>query len=191
MPTIRVQPGEFFNPMPDGRTNIPRRFNVIEKDDQGHEIELEVEVDQWGQPRCRRVTVLGGEAITGETLRSIPIARALRLVTAQLAEFAVIQRREDGALVGIPPSDEERRQIRSKYGDARRPRRGSPVTEDNLRAVAEMYRDALRSGVRGPTQAVAKRMHVSRSTAGRWVSMARERGLLGAATPGARGERGA
>ena len=67
--------------------------------------------------------------------------------------------------------------------DPRRPRRGSPITEDNLLEVARVYREAVKHGD-PPTQAVADGMNVARSTAARWVAAARTRGLLGPAMRG-------
>ncbi len=68
-----------------------------------------------------------------------------------------------------------------------RPHRGIPLTDDDLNTVVRIYRAALATG-EPPTQAVAKQMFVARSTAGRWVAAARERGLLGKAKPRAGGE---
>jgi hypothetical protein len=70
---------------------------------------------------------------------------------------------------------------------SRRPRQGSPLTDDNLRQVAELYRVAVERGD-PPTQTVADAMHVARSTAARWVGAARKRGFLGPAVRGRGGE---
>jgi hypothetical protein len=70
---------------------------------------------------------------------------------------------------------------------ARQPRQGSPLTDDNLRQVAELYRVAVEHGA-PPTQTVADQMHVARSTAARWVGAARKRGFLGPAVRGRGGE---
>ncbi|MGI8868763.1 MAG: hypothetical protein ACR2F6_07920 [Mycobacteriales bacterium] len=53
-------------------------------------------------------------------------------------------------------------------------------TEDTLKWVARSYRLALILG-EPPTRAVERDLRVPRSTAGRWVALARERGHLGAA----------
>jgi hypothetical protein len=83
----------------------------------------------------------------------------------------------------------ERATFYERYAkDARRPRRGSPVTDEHLRRVAALYRAALERGD-PPTQTVGDEMHAGRSTAARWVAKARERGLLGEALPGKAGER--
>ena len=60
--------------------------------------------------------------------------------------------------------------------------------DDKLRRLADLYRTALANGD-PPTQTAADALGVPRSTVARWVAKARERGLLGAATPGKAGER--
>ncbi len=70
---------------------------------------------------------------------------------------------------------------------ARLPRQGSPLTDENLHQVAELYRAAVEHGD-PPTQTVADAMHAARSTAARWVAAARERGFLGPAVRGRGGE---
>jgi transposase len=55
------------------------------------------------------------------------------------------------------------------------------VTEEVLRWVANTYRLAYAVG-ESPKQAVATAFDIAPATAGRWISRAREVGLLGAAT---------
>jgi hypothetical protein len=69
----------------------------------------------------------------------------------------------------------------------RKPRQGARLTDDELQVAAEVYRDALRRGAH-PTQTVQRVMHVSRSTAGRWVMECRKRALLGPTTERRAGE---
>ena len=69
----------------------------------------------------------------------------------------------------------------------RAPRRRGRVSDDVLRQAAAIYRAASFAGP-APTNAVKDQMSVSRATAGRWVSMARERGFLGKTQPGMAGE---
>ncbi len=71
--------------------------------------------------------------------------------------------------------------------DPRRPRRGSPVSDGDLREVAKLYRTAYERDD-PPTRTIADTMHVSRPTAARWVGKARERGFLGKAKRGQAGE---
>jgi hypothetical protein len=92
-----------------------------------------------------------------------------------------------GGTVG-PLTTNERAQFYERYArDARRPHRGSPVTDENLRQVAKLYRAAIKRGD-PPTETVAETMHIARSTAARWVTRARERKLLGPALRGRAGE---
>lgn len=70
---------------------------------------------------------------------------------------------------------------------ARQPRRGIPITDDDLRHVADVYRASMAEG-RPPTLTVAETMHVARPTASRWIARARARGFLGPARRGAAGE---
>lgn len=69
---------------------------------------------------------------------------------------------------------------------SRQPRRGIPLTDDDLRDIAAMYREAVRVS-RAPTEALAQRMGVSRPTMSRWIAKARERGFLGPARQGSAG----
>ena len=55
-------------------------------------------------------------------------------------------------------------------------RRG--LSDDRLRAVAEIYKGLVAEGERYPVKALAALQHVDKSTASRWVSAARRRGLL-------------
>lgn len=162
-----------FDPEADGRP--------------GHALELEVAVDERGVPRCRSFTVRAhdnGPEVTGETLRRLPVRTLVRDATARVAaQWRLSEAQgEDMRLVPASPS-EGLETYRALLEDARRPRRGSPITDDHLRQVADLYRTALARGD-APTQTVADSMHVVPSTAGRWVKRARERGFLGPTTPG-------
>jgi transposase len=63
-----------------------------------------------------------------------------------------------------------------------RARAGGGPSDEDLRAVADVYGLAFVTGG-APTKTVMERLGLPRSTAGRWIKMARERGLLGPATP--------
>lgn len=158
---------------------------------------LEVRVDTaTNTPAVDAMTVLrtgdyaeAGPPITGATVRRLAVDALLRRAIDRVAEpiellkleghvgvFQLVRDREAGSDVG--------------YGGrpARQPRRmrttKSPITDDVLRRVAELYRAADRA----PTQAVADQLHVSRSHAGRLVAQARDAGHLGATKPGRAGE---
>ena len=66
------------------------------------------------------------------------------------------------------------------------PRRNR-ITDELLERVAAVYRRAIDDGT-PPKQAVALAESVSKATAGRYVMKARERGFLGATSPGKKGE---
>jgi len=77
-----------------------------------------------------------------------------------------------------------------KGGIARRkrefaPQKGVAVTPDALDEVAAVYREAWKRGA-PVTDAVAQRFHISRSTAGKRIMMARKAGLLDGIGRGAR-----
>jgi integrase len=59
---------------------------------------------------------------------------------------------------------------------------GGGPSDADLRAVADVYQLAYVTGG-APTKTVMERLGLPRSTAGRWIALARERGLLGPATP--------
>jgi hypothetical protein len=59
---------------------------------------------------------------------------------------------------------------------------GRGPTEQDLRAIAITHQVAYTTN-NPPTRTVMQRFDLPRSTASRWVRMARERGLLGPATP--------
>ena len=156
---------------------VPSKF-LARTDELGLEIEMETD----GTPRVRAVIVLG-EDIKSEQLRHLPIGRLTREAVAGAA------RKMDGGMFRLvsTPVDEAAEFYNDYVQTACPVRKGSPVTEEHLRQVADAYRAAIEDG-KPPTQTIADTMHASRPTAARWVQKARERGLLGAALPGRAGE---
>jgi hypothetical protein len=65
---------------------------------------------------------------------------------------------------------------------SQRARAGGGPAEEDLRNVATLYQVAYATGNR-PTKTVMDRFGLPRSTASRWIALARKRGLLGPATP--------
>jgi hypothetical protein len=64
------------------------------------------------------------------------------------------------------------------------PRRGRPdLGDDHYREVARVYREAWARGDRAPTVAVAEAFSIRKTTAAKWVVVARRRGYLGPAVP--------
>lgn len=166
----------------DGRTAYIPRFTFA-TDSGDHEprlrVVMDVAVDDWGRARCLELVVrpLDDEPVTGERLRAIPLARLLRHASAESRSFVA----HEGGGTFAPPTPAERDAI--YRGEGRRPRRGSPITDEHLEEVADVYRSALERQ-EPPTQAVMDEWHVSRSAASRWVAAARERGFLGPAQHG-------
>lgn len=157
----------------------------------GHKLEIEIAVDDRGVPRCRGLAIRAyddGPEVTGDLLRRLPIRRLVKEATGVAASVVALEVAPGGGGAHLYiPSPPERREIYGQFtDDARRPRRGSPITDQNLRGVAGLYRAALDNGD-PPTQTIVDKMHVARSTASRWVAAARERGFLGPATRGGAG----
>jgi hypothetical protein len=188
---MKITPARGTNPtvLADGRTTIVSRFTATERPPEGHqniEIEMDIQVDNWGRAGCRALSVraLDDEPVTGKTLRGIPLGRLVRAAAAEAASLGVYAgRTSDGGYRFVLPSAEERAEIQETFFEgARLPRRGSPVTEEHLREVAEEYKRVLADGG-PPTKTIQMKWHVTRPTASRWVAKARERGFLGPAQP--------
>jgi Family of unknown function (DUF6214) len=184
-----------YSPRPSGYVAVdhdyvlPREFSIVHELDAGGEAELEVAIDDRGAARCVRLEVRAPEngGIVTETLRAIPVGRLLHLGTTD-ALMTRAQTPERGPVGSFGPATlEEQRQFYQRYANTRRPRQGSPLTDETLAQVATVYRAALGRGD-PPTATVAETMNVARSTAARWIASARERGLLGPAMRGRAGE---
>jgi uncharacterized protein DUF6214 len=171
----------------DEATAVPQRFGATASLDSGHEVELEIEVDEDGTAACLALTVHEGGPITTDVLRGVHVRPLLR---EALTEAARPYEQLEGGDIRMPvfSSSIERAKLYEQFSKgSRRPRRGSPLTKENLSRVAELYRAALENGD-PPTQTVADAMHATRSTASRWVAKAREHGFLGPAVRGRAGE---
>jgi Family of unknown function (DUF6214) len=165
---------------------VPRRFAAS-----AGRIALDIEVTSDGAARCVGLIVRPdeGEALTTDALRRIPLARMAKEAVAEAARsYTPVEPGGEPIFRLIStPRDAHEAFYESYVGTAREPRRGSPITDDNLHEVARVYREATKRGD-PPTQAVASAMHVARSTAARWVTAARSRGFLGPAMRGKGGE---
>jgi hypothetical protein len=109
----------------------------------------------------------GGDPVTSEALRSIPVARLVRA-----ASGAVRHVREEypggGMSLGPAWPNEEEGAYVAKHG----------LDDDTLRIVARVYRVAYLLGD-APTKRVETLFNLPRSTASRWIATARQRGYLG------------
>lgn len=111
-----------------------------------------------GRMVCQRLTIErrpGGPPVTGEALRRIQVQALVRAETRRSLASVLV-------------------------GDPRQAAVAGPI-DDTLRLVAEVYRIAYLCSD-PPTATVAGRFGLPRSTAGRWVAMARARGFLGEVT---------
>jgi Family of unknown function (DUF6214) len=117
----------------------------------------------------------GGPPITTEGLREIPIA-------------AMVRTGIENGLMRVGPREYDGRTSSWKLTKAEpialseRAQAGGGPSDDDLRAVADVYHIAYAVG-EPPTKTVMERLGLSRSTASRWIALARKRGLLGPATP--------
>lgn len=157
---------------------VPINIASTAEADVPYDIELTLNIDEHGVVVCERIEARrrpNGAAITNEGLRSVPIRQWTDRAVAEVSLHAEVE--DDGRLHLRSSSD------RPDPGqDAVAPaKRGAPrspaanrITDEYLREVARIYRSATRA----PTNAVHEQMNVSRSHAGRLVSLARERGFL-------------
>jgi hypothetical protein len=107
--------------------------------------------------------------ITPSLLRDVPVGRVLR---EALAAWEVY---ETNPITGrtLKPVSLKDADAMATPPPRRRPGRG--VSDDELRRVAKIYRQAVAEGERAPVRAVQRSMHLARSTAGRLVMEARRR----------------
>ena len=116
-----------------------------------------------------------GPPVTTEGIRDIPLAAFLRLaVESNIMRVGPTIRDGNTSSWELTWASPLTLSERAKGG-------GGPSDED-LRTVAAAYQVAYATG-QAPTKAVVERLGLPRSTASRWVRMARERGLRGPATP--------
>lgn len=128
---------------PDLVLSTPLLIDVI--DWEGYDLLLRLELVD-GRYRCRELRVIqrdGGPEVTGETLRSVPVATFMR---------------KSGAAAAYPKSLREM----AKQGP----------TREVLDWVARVYRLAYAVGD-APKQQIAEKFGIAPSTAGRWIQRAR------------------
>jgi len=162
----------------------PREFTFRVEEEGLYSLEADVIYEQpvggrMGHFVVDRLTIRrreDGPPVTTEGLREIPVAAFLRLAL-------------EGSLLRIGPTerDEERRTSSWKLTPlgpialSERAQAGGGPSDADLRAVADIYQLAYLTGA--PTKTVMQRLDLPRSTASRWIRIARDRGLLGPATP--------
>ena len=117
----------------------------------------------------------GGPPVTTEGLREVPVAAFLRLAV----ESNVMR---VGPTIRDGNTSPWKLTWASPLALSERAKGGGGPSDEDLRTVAALYQVAYATG-QAPTKLVMNRLDLPRSTASRWVRMARERGLLGPATP--------
>ncbi len=136
---------------------VPTFIDVQGTDVNGYDLTMKVEyTPSSGRYECRTLTLTTPDAeITGESLRSIPVQNILKdgVVSALSAVTALN--------MGVIPQDVTE---------------GGPTTSA-LSWVSYVYRVALILG-ESPVQGVAGALNLPKSTANRWITRARDRGLL-------------
>jgi Family of unknown function (DUF6214) len=152
-----------------------------------------------GRPLCADFRLLradSGDEITGAMLREIPVGACVREAVAHQALMftrdetdgfgapfdlegsPAWNRKVPGMDAGLGASWSQMEQVRGVASASRRqPRRGIPLTDDDLRSVAEAHRAARAQG-KHTTEAVMEAFYLSRPTANRWIAKARARGFL-------------
>jgi len=145
----------------------PDRATVEAGDVSGYDVRIEVVLD-GRRYIATAVHVLqrpGGPPVTGEAIRKVPVAniirRGLPMGVTWVASRTGGVTRSTGAQM---PENV------TKYGP----------TDEALTWVARVYRLALLLDM-PPTREVETSLRLPRSTAGRWVAAARDRGFLGTA----------
>jgi hypothetical protein len=142
----------------------PGRCGARALDFAGYDVAVELQI-QRGLYVCTRLDVYQrgeGEPISGEGVRSMPVAGLTRYVAA-------------AALAGLGRT----------FGPGQR-FAGRRPSDDAIQGVAHVYRHALLFGD-PPTKAVAEELGLSPATAGRWVALARAAKYLGPAEVGKAG----
>lgn len=155
----------------DDGSLVPRHFEAtLDDDERGYRVAVSVEMD-GRDPTCVGLHVehLDGSPLRGEDLRNLPLRSWL---TSATASTAFVPAESDSPVWITAAGTDAAEQVREAL-----PRRRTRITPERLREVTDVYRANVDTGA--PTLAVAEHFDVSRSTAGKWVRMARERGPLG------------
>lgn len=164
---------------PDG-TQVPRKFTASGRPTGADgEIELDIEVDGAGKPRCVGMELRadpGSDGISSTTLRAISVPEMVREAVAVARGMMGKRVTTDGKTritpVGVPSEDypEFVEQVRA-------PHRGSPITPANLNLIAQWYEAAQADHLK-PAVVISQKAGVSLATAYRWLKAANESGAI-------------
>jgi hypothetical protein len=162
---------------------VPKEFTFLVEEEGLYSLEAEAVYEQpvggrMGHFVIDRLTIRrreDGPPVTTEGIRQIPVAAFLRLAV-EGHRMRVGPREYDGhtsswELTWAGP-----------IALSERARAGGGPSDEDLRAVADVYQLAYVTGG-APTKTVMERLGLPRSTASRWIALARKQGLLGPATP--------
>jgi hypothetical protein len=158
---------------------IARRWRVRGVHERsGLRLEIDVWVDGAGNPRCRAIRFEPeslDEDLTTTAIREVPLGEVVNECFA--AAIHAMDPNAKGNLIRgrIELSDDERALAYPK--GALRSKQRRPLTDDELKRIADVYRAAAAKGL-APTKRIADVMHVTRSTARRWVARAVDGGFL-------------
>lgn len=157
---------------PEGKAKdiiVPRsyRVHVDEEEPLPYVVDMEIEYDDDEDRfvvtslKCSKKE--GGEGVTTEGLRSIPVSKLVQRAVDH-PEFLGELERHEGFVVLTPftPHDIT----------------GRGPSDEALRYLAAAYKFSYAIW-EPPTQGVMKRLNLPRATAGKWVMLARRRGFLG------------
>jgi len=183
---LRAEPGEHSRPVlvRKGVSAPSTVVAAVALPELGVAVALTVRVDVGGTVRVAELSVHAREtpttaAITVRALRSIKLDALAREAVRQ-CESPVIMREDVMPGAFQLPGDDPN--VLWVPGGGRVPGRPHTPREQAERA-AKLYTEAVASGSRAPTQAVAAELFCSRSHASRLIRSARDLGLL--ANPGA------
>jgi len=159
-----------------GAIEIPERFTAsyTQADSSKPDFVIEMVVED-GQLVCASVWCRrkeGGGSVTATGYREIALETVIKAATGLVATDTS----------GEPLAEDGRVSLDQVFASYRRSAeghgRGQRLSDDHLRAVADVYRSAIAIGA-APTEAVRRMFSLySRSTAGRQVGLARDRGFL-------------
>lgn len=136
--------------------------------------ELEIEIRD-GRPECLAIHCHGrpGSGVTGKRLRDLALDTYVREATATASR----PRGDSGD--GWTWASQDVDQFTDALSTLPARRRRRRVDDEHLRRVAAVYSEAMAKLSPHPVEEVVDVFRVSRSTAGRWVMLARQRGFLG------------
>jgi hypothetical protein len=130
-----------------------------------------------GKPRCVGVAIKArdGDFIDPSEFHRIPLGQLIEDATV-LAARPVGEPFTQKRWSTIEEARREQAAADRHYRRVRRRPATNRITDEVLDQVAAIYREHETRG--NPTQAVADKLHLARSTAGRWVMKARQAGKL-------------